>query len=142
CSRIAADLGATARLLRELPPVEPSADFDARLAARLADVVLAAPKPSWRDRWVRPRILRPAHGPAPSRALALAAAVCLVAVPLVRFSISGRPEPAGVRTTASEPVAMEDIVSDHVHAASSEPLGGTSGLLLASTAGVAGSTGY
>jgi len=143
CSRIAADLGATARLLRELPIEEPSADFDARLAARLADVVLAAPRPSWRDRWFRPRVLRPVHRTAPVRAFAIAAAACLLAAPLVRAPFAARNAATPGEVAVSEPVALEDIVQDHVHAASSEPLGGTSGMLLASTAGSSsGPSGY
>lgn len=143
CARIAAELSATARMLRDLPASAPSADFDARLAARLADVVLASPRPSWRERFLRPRVLRPAHAAPPRRAWAFAVVAGLVLVPLVRSTGIVPRSTSGARVVATETVALEDIVQDHVHAASSEPLGGTSGMLLASTAGApSGSAGY
>src|SRR6476646_6265157 len=67
CARVADELAATAKLLQSLPTLEPSANFEAALAKRLADKVLTPKRPSLGQRiaaalggwWSRP-ILRPA----------------------------------------------------------------------------------
>src|SRR6476646_5558327 len=65
CARVADELTATAKLLQSLPALEPSANFEAALAKRLADQVLTPARPTLGQRltdalsglWSRP-ILR------------------------------------------------------------------------------------
>lgn len=134
CARVADDFAATTRLLGSLPSAEPSADFAARLALRLADQSLA-PRPltlwgrlrnAWED---RPRPVRAAA----ASGVALACLVPVFAVVVVRT----RPQTPPVVAVA-EPSSLEDIVRVHVRAASAEPLGESSGVLLAS-GGLSGS---
>jgi anti-sigma factor ChrR (cupin superfamily) len=72
CARLTQEIAATGNLLRTLPPLQVSPDFEARLAARLSQCPPKA-APGW---WTRltpsaPRLLRPA--------LALGAATFAVA---------------------------------------------------------------
>jgi anti-sigma factor RsiW len=135
CSRVADDFRATSRLLSALPAAELSAGFEARLALRLADQALA-PRPLtlWgrlRRAWdERSRRVQAAY--ASGFALACAVPVCVAFV--VRASGSGVVAP----TQLAEASPLEAIVRSHASAASAEPLGDPSGLMLASADAEAG----
>lgn len=128
CARVADDFAATTRLLQTLPAAAPSADFDARLAARLADQALT-PRPlgfwgrlrlAWEE---RPRAVRAA-------AASGVAFACLVPV-LAVVTLRARPGVAPNVVASAEPSSLDEIVRVHVRASSSEPLGESTGVLLA-----------
>ena len=129
CARVADDFAATTRLLRTLPEAAPSADFEARLALRLADQSLA-PRPMgvwgrWRLAWrERPRGARAAA----ASGLALACLAPVAALVAVRTRPATPPAAVADASSAS----LEEIVRVHVRASSSEPLGESTGVLLAS----------
>jgi anti-sigma factor RsiW len=126
CGKVVADFAATARMMQSLPTPELSADFDSRLAGRLADITLAPRRPRLLDR------LRLAWAIAPARpvwaTVAVVAMVPLFAIATVR--LAQRPVPAVANGADSS--TLETLVGDHVRAASIEPLGGTASLMLAS----------
>ena len=135
CAKVVSDFSATSRLVGSLPVGEPSVGFDAALAARLADISLGSRRPKWSDRLRRAwdgRPLRPVWAP-----LAAAAAIPLVAFAVVRSIPKSEP----VAAAPSENHSLDAIVGDHVRAASLEPLGGTSSLMLASAPASATETG-
>jgi hypothetical protein len=136
CSRVEQELRGTANLLSALPGTTPSANFEAKLAARLADQVLQPRRPTvidrLRDWWYDAPYARPAA--LTSGAAALAAMIPLAIVglhsegassqnPSVRNIVS-RPTAIGASTTT-----LEQVWAEH---ASSDPFGDDSSLLLAS----------
>jgi anti-sigma factor RsiW len=126
CAKVVADFSATARLLRSLPSHELSADFDARLAARLADVTLTPRRPRLSDRlrwsW-QARSGRPVWAP-------VALALVVPTFAFVAYRTATKPNPAVVQ--GADHSALDVIAGDHVRAASIEPLGSTASLMLAS----------
>jgi len=135
CAKVVADFAATSRLLQSLPAPELSADFDARLAARLADITLTPRRARWTDRF------RVASGPRPGRSVWAPLAVALVvpAFAFLAFRSIGKPSPEVAR--AADHSALEVIAGDHVRAASIEPLGSTASLMLASAPASGGENG-
>jgi anti-sigma factor RsiW len=137
CDRVAAELAATAALLQSLPTYEPSADFEAALAKRLADQVLTPKRPALGRRileassawWSRP-FVRPA----------LASGVALAAlVPTALFlTHRGGGNTRLVASPAATPAVgesstMDQLWREHTAYASSQPLGDPAGLLSAAS---------
>lgn len=135
CSKVVADFSATSRLLQSLPAPEMSADFDARLAARLADITLAPRRSRWIDRF------RGAWGMRPARSVwaPVAVALAVPAFAFLAFRSVGKPGPDVAMSTDHS--ALEVIAGDHVRAASIEPLGSTASLMLASAPASGGENG-
>jgi hypothetical protein len=134
CSQVADDLRATAGLLQALPTLEPSANFEAMLAKRLADQVLTPHRPTLLERvrewWETPRALRPVA----ASAFALAAVVPMAFIAL--RSQQTLPDPVQVRTIATPnstrvaETAVDQLWNDHLTYSSTEPLGNGGGMLL------------
>lgn len=144
CARAAEELGQTVRLLQNLPMLEPSANFEAMLASRLADKVLVPSRPRWNERvadtlrgWAAPRF-RPAW--ASGAAFALLVPLALVVsrnTSVAPVTPQTTPTPVAVirsHTPANEAAGetMDEIWRDHNAYASSEPLGEGAGLIAAS----------
>lgn len=115
CSRVADELTSTVRLVATLPSVKPSASFDDKLAARLANIVLT-PRPSTLSEklaawWGRPRV-RPAV--ASGFALVALAPVCFFLLrPAAKPSVTPDQGDAVLAQIAREHVASsEDALAD------------------------------
>jgi anti-sigma factor RsiW len=134
CARVADELAATATLLQSLPALEPSKDFAAALARRLADQVLTPKRPSSLRRltetlvgwWSRP-VLRPALASGAALAALVPAALFLTYRAAGGIQPAARPSPAA--PTASEGGVVEQLWKEHAAYASAEPLGDPAGLL-------------
>jgi hypothetical protein len=128
CSKVAEGLSTTATLLRNLPAHELSADFDEKLAARLADCVLAPQKPGFRD-WLASlwETRRPALVTS-----GLAAAAAMGALGILVIDRPASVPVRGVATRGAESAPLTQAWREHASAASSEAFGDSSGLLLAS----------
>ena len=133
CSLVESELQATTGLLRSLPDVGPSANFEAKLAMRLADQVLQPRRASLlgrvRDWWYDAPYARPAVTSGLALAAVLPAAFVFLGGHTTAPSVSQRPQTAGV-TTASAATGdgtLEQVWAEH---ASSDPLGDNSGMLL------------
>ncbi len=133
CSRIESELRATAGLLRSLPEVGPSLDFEAKLSMRLADQVLQPRRVSLLDRMRDWWFDAPYARPAVTSGLAVAAIL-----PAAFFAFGGRTAATGTGVSvqsaavtaanaSSGDVTLEQVWAEH---ASSDPLGDNSGLLL------------
>ncbi len=142
CDQIVRDFSATARLVGSLPQLEPSSNFEAALAKRLADQALAPRKsaPLWNraldafgSLHLRPAVFGPG--------LALAALA-----PVAFFAFTHQAHQNVSPTVAvATPVAdaskdardttLDELLNDHVAYAASEPLGDPSGMLSARTSG-------
>ena len=96
CARLRRDFGALRQSLQALPVRQPSANFDAALAQRLALTRRPAPRPTWRD---RVRLLLPR--PAPLLRPALAFGVAMAAVGGVLFLPTHSPLPDPSVTVAA-----------------------------------------
>jgi anti-sigma factor RsiW len=128
CTKVAEELTQTTRLLAFLPRPEPTADFEQKLALRLAGQALR-PKPitfgeklsAW---WSRPRVR-----PAVASGLAVA---CLVPV-LIFFPRATRPMPVATPTVeaVAENTEVEQAMQEHLSAKAGEVFGDSAGLLLA-----------
>lgn len=138
CSTITEELRATANLLQTLPTREPSANFEALLAKRLADQVLTPRPPSWSDRlrewWQTPRVR-----PVATSAVALAAVVPMALFVVLRphtTTVAGSKTTSTVVTAAASEAATADEATvnqlwrEHITYASTEPLGGGGAMLL------------
>ena len=139
CSTVTDELRATANLLQTLPTREPSANFEAMLAKRLADQVLTPRHSSWSERmserlrewWQTPRVR-----PFATSAVALAAIVPMALFVALRpqTTIVDRqnetnPAVSMTATTADE-ATVNQLWREHITYASTEPLGGGGGMLL------------
>lgn len=144
CSQVAGELSTTARLLNTLPSLEPSLDFEAKLAARLADRVLQPRRPSLWDRLsegVRGWWAQPLARPALASGVALAALLPVVVVlnqgdggDIARTNAAAPVAPVARTTPAAKaadrsPNSLDQIWREHNAYASSEPLGDGAGLL-------------
>ena len=138
CSRIESELRATTNLLRSLPEMGPSLDFEAKLSQRLADQVLQPRHVSllhrMRDWWYDAPYARPAVTSGLALAAILPAAfVVFGGHPGVDRTHTTAPLPAittaSAASAASGDAALEQVWAEH---ASSDPLGDNSGLLLTS----------
>jgi acyl transferase domain-containing protein len=136
CGRIADDFTATARLLGTLERREPSVNFEALLAGRLADIALKPATPWQRLRaWWSDGAAAPARRPAVASAAALAALVPVAVVVFGQRAMAPGREahPAVVSASPAAPAdsagALRDIWDDHTEFSSSQPLGDQSGVL-------------
>lgn len=125
CARIASDLEAATRLLQNLPREEPSPNFEAALAARLADQALRTRRTSLagriREWWSLPRV-RPA--------LAMAGALAVV-LPVVFMATPARRSTRPGGTPAADLAFVEQCLDEHASFAAAEPLGDQAAVLLA-----------
>jgi anti-sigma factor RsiW len=147
CSRVAEELNATANLLRSVPKLEPSANFEAMLAQRLADQVLTPRRQTfvqrivsgiaaWQEGQSRP-ILRPAFATGVVFAALIPVALMINRSETgVQQAASPTPAPQRVlKASAGDSVPMEQLWRDHLSYSSTEPLGDGAGLLTASNTG-------
>ncbi|MBV9851094.1 MAG: zf-HC2 domain-containing protein [Armatimonadetes bacterium] len=117
CAQLARQMAATRGLLRALPPQRTSAQFEARLAERLARTQRPVPREGWLERlaasWrVPPRALRPA--------LALgAAAVAAVGIALHPSPPTVLPPPVPI---ATESALVSQCVAQHQSDVAAQPL--------------------
>jgi anti-sigma factor RsiW len=144
CSQVARELTATANLLSSLPTLEPSANFEAMLAKRLADQVLSPRKPTFTERlrngltewWARP-LVRPAVATGVVFATLLPVAVLMTQTgpsTTIAAVMSPSPTPTQVanQNTDNSAGTMDELYSDHLSYTTSEPLGASAGYLAAS----------
>lgn len=144
CDQIVRDFSATARLVGSLPQREPSINFEAALAKRLADQALAPRKsaPLWNRALdvfgslrLRPAVLAPG--------LALAALTPVAFFAFTHQTHQGASSPTVALATPSavdaskdpRDTTLDELLNDHVAYAASEPLGDPSGMLSARTSG-------
>jgi anti-sigma factor RsiW len=146
CSTVADELRGTAALLQTLPPREPSANFEAMLAKRLADQVLTPHRPSFLERlrtwWDTPQVR-----PVATSAVALAAVVPMALFVVLRPHATGGQQPRsvigtpGTETVADDEATVNQLWRDHISYASTEPLGNGGGMLLPAASFTASSSG-
>jgi anti-sigma factor RsiW len=129
CRTIERELRMTQTLLRTLPSVEPRQDFEARLAARIADVNL---KPSpWWMRLALPSYVKPAR----RRHVAIpVVAVASVVASLGFVYVSRVPnvKAGAVQTAAAsdETEVLSELANQHHAASATQSLGDTSGVVV------------
>ena len=143
CQKVADDFTATARLLGNLERAEPSAGFEAALAARLADLSLKPHRPTLRERFAE---WWQAQGAARRPVLASAAAIAALA-PVAVVAVLNLPgrdggaeamagaaaPPVGIQTASwSEGESLEELYDDHAEFSSSLLLGDSSVVLTSS----------
>lgn len=118
CTRASAELAAMVQLVGSLPERGPSENFDDKLAARLANIVLT-PRPQTLREKLSAFWQRPAARPAVASGLAatVLASACFFLL---------RPTPP---VAATEDAMLTQIVKEHANFASSEPLANPSDLL-------------
>lgn len=142
CTEVAGELRATAELLRSLPTREPSANFEAALAKRLADKVLTPHRPTLQDRlrewWVGTPRLRPVATSAAVMAAMLPLAFLVTLRDGTPRSADGRPGteqaiPSTPKATTPGDATVNQLWSEHLSYASTEPLGNGGGMLLPTT---------
>ena len=134
CARLSREIAATRGLLRALPPRQTSAQFEARLAERLAQSRRPASRASWIERLAAglrmpPRALRPAF------------ALCAGAVAVVAALLS--PTPTRVPPTTpvppvSESALVSQCVAQHQSAAAAQPLSDPAAQNLTASLGASG----
>jgi anti-sigma factor RsiW len=141
CEKVTSDFSATARLLSALPQAQPSANFEALLAKRLADHVLKPKSKSllsigkeWLgDRW---RISGVSFA---SGAVLTAAVLTLVFTfplhPGTNNSLTVQATPAPVASPASESDTLSELWQGHESFAASNSLGDRASLLTSADAG-------
>ncbi len=120
CDRLRRDLTALRQTLRALPTRQPSANFDAALAQRLALTRRPVPRPTWRD-----RLRLPSHRPMPLLRPAFALGVALAAVGGVLL-LPTHPPVGNATTVAAVHRAdhsfVADCVAQHRRDAAGDPL--------------------
>ena len=129
CRTIERELRMTQTLLRTLPSVEPRQDFEARLAARIADVKLK-PSPWWMRVWL-PSYVKPAR----RRHVAIpVVAVASVVASLGFVYVSRVPtvKAGAVQTAAAsdETAVLSELANQHHAASATQSLGDTSGVVV------------
>ena len=138
CQRVADDFAGTAELLGNLAHVEPSANFEAMLAARLADLSVKPRRPSLREQvsewwYARGSVGRPAL--ASAAAFAFVVPLILVTLTLRQGAVDAVNGTAVVKQSnaaaspASDAEALERLYDDHAAYSSSLLLGDSSGVL-------------
>lgn len=118
CDRIRRDLDSLRQTLQALPTRQPSANFDAALAQRLALTQRPPPHPTWRDRL-------PFRRPLPLLRPAFALGVALAAVGGVLFLPTHPPVPdttAAVAAHSADHAFVADCVAQHRRDAAGDPL--------------------
>jgi anti-sigma factor RsiW len=134
CSQIAEDFTATTRLLAALPEPKLSENFEAMLAKRLADESL---QPQPLTLWTRCKsvIVEAWHRPSVRMGMATGTVLAMI-VPMAFFATSKGivPGKAPVATATPEVImgstnSLEQLLTEHVTYASSEPFSEHSGLL-------------
>ena len=120
CGEVRRDLDALRRTLQALPTRQPSANFDAALAQRLALTRRPAPRRTWRDRLglsslrLRAPLLRPA--------LALGVAFAVGGGVLLLPTHSPVSDPALTAIHTADHAFVADCVAQHRRDAAGEPL--------------------
>lgn len=120
CARLRQDLSALRRTLQALPVRQPSANFEAALAQRLALTRRPAPRPTWRDRLG----LSPGR-PVPLLRPAFALGVALAAVGGVLLLPTHPPIPdpsVAAATHTADHAFVADCVAQRRRDAAGEPL--------------------
>lgn len=129
CRTIEHELRMTQSLLRTLPAVAPRGDFEARLAARVADVKLK-PAPWW-TRLMMPGYVQPARRPHAAIPFVAAASVVaslgFVYVSRVQTAKTGAVQAA---VTSDENAVLSELANQHHAASASQSLGDTSGVVV------------
>jgi anti-sigma factor RsiW len=110
CAKIVTDFHATRTLLQTLPERAPSADFEQNLAARLADLSLATPRLSWRDRLQQ--FFRAQKRPVLATGMAFAAIVPLILIISSKRAGVVAPTPNAVASAESE-TTLTEILDEH-----------------------------
>jgi anti-sigma factor RsiW len=146
CSQVARELTATANLLSSLPTLEPSANFEAMLAKRLADQVLSPHKPTFTERlrnglsewWSRP-LTRPAVATGVVFAALLPVAVLMTQPMKPVYDSVAVTSPSPIPTQPAAPRndsgTLDDLWREHSSYVSTEPLGDSAGMVAASNMG-------
>ncbi|GAB4453483.1 MAG: hypothetical protein OHK0029_06410 [Armatimonadaceae bacterium] len=151
CAQIAEDFSATSRLLSSLPQPVLSSNFEAALAKRLADESLRPlPVSPWQRvvRRVQEAWHRPGLRASMTTGLALAAlapALFVLAPRLMSSGSEGNSRPVAIATpsqnvgtssgavrgttSGAESEILDEVLSEHVSYASSEPFSNPSGLI-------------
>lgn len=148
CDQIVRDFTQTTHLLSSMERREPAANFEAALARRLADHVLAPPRTV--SLWDKMRDSISARVPASPRfrPVYLAPVAFAALAPLVFWAASPKTAPpvpqtntqmqAAPQTGANAPAnalakdaTLDDLLNDHAAYASSEPLADPAGMLAA-----------
>ena len=129
CRTIERELRMTQSLLRTLPAVAPKSDFDARLAARIADVKL---KPSpWWMRIATPSFVQPTRRTGVAIPLvAVASVVASFGFVYVSRIPSVKPGAAHAVAAADENAVLSELANQHHAASASQSLGDTSGVVV------------
>ncbi len=118
CDRIRRDLDSLHRTLQALPTRQPSANFDAALAQRLALMRRPPPRPTWRDRL-------PFRRPASLQRPAFAFGVALAAVGGVLLLPAHPPIPdtsVAVAAHSADHAFVADCVAQHRRDTAGDPL--------------------
>lgn len=144
CAQAAQELTATANLLRNLPAREPSANFEAMLAKRLADTALKPRRESWLS-WLSDRKENFAGlWRSPSMRPAFAVGVAAVVIAPFAF-VASRPANIPLATQGTTPIvratpgtpsdaaALDQLWREHSAYASSETLGDPAGMVSSGT---------
>jgi len=120
CAALRRDLDALRRTLQALPTRQPSANFDAALAQRLALTRRPAPRPTWRDRLG----LSSLHRPVPFLRPALALGVAFAAVGGVLLLPTHPPvnDAAVAAAHSADHAFVADCVAQRRRDAAGEPL--------------------
>jgi len=129
CRTIERELRMTQTLVRTISSAEPRQDFEARLAARIADVKL---KPSpWWMRIASPSYVKPArrrHIAIPVLAVAsVAASLGFIYVSRVSMMKAGATQTAAA---SDETAVLSELANQHHAASASQSLGDTSGVVV------------
>ena len=119
CARISRDLSALRRTLQALPVRQPSANFDAALAQRLALTRRPAPRPTWRD-----RVLQFLPRPAPLLRPVFALGVALASVGGILLLPTHPPVPdvSAAATHTADHAFVADCVAQRRRDAVAEPM--------------------
>ena len=135
CARQAREMAATQALLRALPPQRTSAQFEARLAERLAQARRPEPRSSWAERLA-------ARLPMPTRALRPALALCAAAAAVIGVILypSQTPIVSPPAPVATESALVSQCVAQHQSDVAAQPLSDPAAQNLTTHLGDAAST--
>ena len=129
CRTIERELRMTQTLVRTLSSAEPRQDFEARLAARIADVKL---KPSpWWMRFALPSYMKPArrtHVAIP--VVAMASVVASLGFAYVSRVPNVKAGAVQTAAASDETAVLSELANQHHAASASQSLGDTSGVVV------------
>jgi anti-sigma factor RsiW len=111
CAKIVTDFSATRTLLQALPERVPSVDFEQNLAARLADLSLATPRLSWRERIQH--FFATQKRPVFATGMAFAAIVPLILIVSTKRANIIAPTPSTITATAESEMTLTEILDEH-----------------------------